>query len=80
MRTFKVEAVWDPEARVFYSESDIFGLHIEAKTIESFEEIMRDLAPRLIEANHLSQEDIDTKPMRELVSTIVWQRPAIVAA
>ena len=29
-RTFRVKAVWDVAAKVFYSQSDIEGLHIEA--------------------------------------------------
>ena len=27
-QTFRVKAVWDAEAEVFYSQSDIEGLHI----------------------------------------------------
>jgi hypothetical protein len=34
---FSVTAHWDSDARVFYFESDIFGLHIEAPTIDEFE-------------------------------------------
>jgi Domain of unknown function (DUF1902) len=51
-KTFFIRAVWDPEAGVFYSESDIFGLHIEAKTVDEFEEVMRDVAADLIVSNH----------------------------
>ena len=47
---FLVKAVWDEEARVFYSDSDIVGLHIEAETLEEFREIMVDIAPELIKA------------------------------
>ena len=49
--SFFVKAVWDAEAGVFYSDSNIIGLHIEAETIEEFCEIMADLAPELILAN-----------------------------
>ena len=38
---FFVKAVWDEEAKVFYSDSDIVGLHIEAETIEGFRETAR---------------------------------------
>ena len=51
-RSFFVRARWDAEAKVFYSESDIDGLHIEADTVEEFEPIMLQLAPELIAANH----------------------------
>lgn len=49
--SFFVKAVWDAEAGVFYSDSNIVGLHIEAETIEKFRKIMADLAPELILAN-----------------------------
>ena len=42
-RSFTVQAFWDADAGVFVSESDIDGLHIEAATIEEFEEIMHDV-------------------------------------
>ena len=51
-RTFTVKAVWDEEVQVFYAQSDIEGLHIEAVSLEEFEEIMLDAAPELIMANH----------------------------
>jgi hypothetical protein len=47
-----VRAVWDEDAGVFYSESDISGLHIEAETIEAFQDVLFELAPELIIANH----------------------------
>jgi hypothetical protein len=74
-RTFTIKAVWDDEARVFYSESDIVGLHIEAKTIEEFEEIMMDVAADTIIANHFTAPDFAEKPLKELVPAILWQRP-----
>ena len=33
-KTFYVRALWDEEAKRFYSESDIHGLHIETDTVE----------------------------------------------
>ena len=51
-QTFRVKAVWDAEAKVFYSQSDIEGLHIEAATLDEFEAIMLDVAPELIMVNH----------------------------
>ena len=37
--TFTVKAVWDEDLKIFFSESDIIGLHIEAKTLEEFKKI-----------------------------------------
>lgn len=68
---FFVKAVWDEEARVFYSDSDIVGLHIEAETIEEFREVLVDVAPELILANHVTNDDLLTKPLRDLVP-VIW--------
>ena len=68
---FFVKAVWDEEANVFYSESDIIGLHIEAKTLDEFREIMLDIAPELVLANHITNDDLLTKSLRELVP-VIW--------
>jgi hypothetical protein len=76
-RTFSVRAVWDPEARVYYSESDIFGLHIETKSLDEFEEIMMAEGVNLIIANHVSAKDLASVPLRDLVPAIVWQRPEV---
>ncbi len=59
-RSFYVRAIWDPKAKVYYSESDIWGLHIEATTVDQFEEVMMDVAAELIVATHLSPEDLAT--------------------
>ena len=75
-RSFTVKAVWDNDAGVFYSESDIQGLHIEAVTLDEFEEIMMDAAPDLIVANHISAPDIAECPLKDLIPAILWQRPA----
>ena len=75
-RTFFISAFWDSEAEVFVSESDIVGLHIEAKTIEEFEAVMRDLAVEMIVANHISKSDYRDKSLLDLIPAIVWQRPA----
>lgn len=77
-RTFSVAALWDDEAKVFYSQSDIIGLHIEAKTLDEFEEIMHDVAVELIVANHLTAPEIATIPLKDLVPAILWQRPSVV--
>ena len=76
MRTFHVTAFWDPEARVWCSETDIRGLVIETKTLDEFEEVMEDLAGEMIEANHRRPEGADG---RNLVDgyIIVWERPPV---
>ncbi len=80
MRTFFIKAVWDAEAGVFYSESDIEGLHIEARTIDEFEDVMRENAVEMIVSNHISKDELASKPLKELIPGILWQRPAILAA
>lgn len=75
-RTFYVKALWDDEVNVWYSESDIFGLHIETKTIPEFEDVMNEFAAELIVANHLTPEEIANTSIKELLPTIVWHRPA----
>lgn len=74
-RMFFVRAVWDDEANVYYSESDIFGLNIETKTLEEFEEVMSALALEMIMDNHLATHDLVSLPLRDWVPTIIWQRP-----
>ena len=74
-RTFKIKALWDAEAEVFYSESDIIGLHIEAATLEEFEQIFLECAVELITANHITAKEFATTPMKDLVPAILWQRP-----
>lgn len=75
-RSFTVRAIWDEDARVFVSESDIVGLHIEAPTVDEFEAVLYDVAPDLVAANHLSAQDLLSTPLRDLLPAIVWQRPA----
>ena len=79
-RMFSVTAHWDDEAKVYYSESDIIGLHVEAGTIEEFETVMMDVAPGLVIANHVSKEELATLAPEDLVPAILWQRPADRAA
>ncbi len=53
---FYVKAVWDEEANVFYTDSNIKGLHIEADTIEEFRDLVKEFAPELIFNNHFKTE------------------------
>ena len=79
-KAFRVKAIWDAEAEVFYSESDIEGLHIEAANLEEFEAVLLDVAPDLIVANHMSESETRKHAVRDLIPTIVWDRPAMVQA
>jgi hypothetical protein len=73
---FFVKAIWDDEAKIFYSDSDIEGLHIEAATVDGFEEVVFDVAIDLIVGNHLSAEELAATPIKDLIPAILWQRPA----
>ena len=74
-RTFFVAAQWDSEANVYYSTSDIDGLHVEASSLDEFESLVVDLAPELIIENHLSAEDLATTPLKQLIPSIVLREP-----
>ena len=49
--SYYVRAVWDSEASVWISETDIPGLVIEANTLSEFESLMVELAPEMLHAN-----------------------------
>lgn len=49
--TYYVRAVWDDEAGVYYSDTNIPGLNIEAETLPEFIEAAQELAPQMLEAN-----------------------------
>ena len=51
IKSYYVKAVWDAEASVWISETDIPGLVIEAGTLAEFEQLMNDLAPEMLAAN-----------------------------
>jgi adenylate kinase len=74
-RTFTVTALWDEEARVYYSDSDIIGLHIEAATLAEFESEMREHAPDLIVANHLSKPELARNKIGDLIPMILLKTP-----
>ena len=50
-KAYKVEAIWDPDAAVFTSRSDIPGLVVEAETFEEFVSLVEDLAPQVMASN-----------------------------
>ena len=74
-RTFHVSCLWDNEAGVYYAQSDIIGLHIEAATVEAFEALMHAFVPDLIVANHIDPKDFGRVPLRDLIPAWQWQRP-----
>jgi hypothetical protein len=74
-KSYHVRAVWDDEAKTYYTDSDIVGLAIETPSIQEFEELVFDLGPQLIMANHMTAEDLVGTPLRDLVPTIVYHRP-----
>ena len=76
IRRFHVTAFWDPEAKVWCSETDIRGLVIETATLDEFEEVMNDLAPDMIEANHPREETQVQGNARDCV-VITWERPPV---
>ena len=77
---FYINALWDEEAGVFYSESDIIGLHIEAATLEAFEETMSSLARELVLENHITKKDLAKKSLVDMIPTIFFKAPDAAAA
>ena len=51
MPTFYVKALWDAEANVFYSETDIPGLTVEAPNIAEFQRLVMSFAPEMLAEN-----------------------------
>lgn len=50
-QSFYVKAIWDPEAGVWYSESNIQGLTLETATLAEFESLAKHFAPELLAEN-----------------------------
>ena len=80
---FYVRPVWDEEAKVYYSESNIFGLHIEGETEEEFMDAFYEIAPEVIFRNYyqgeISARDLIEKPLKEtlkgLFLPVLFERP-----
>ena len=70
-RSFSVKAIWDKEDELWLSESDIKGLHIEAKTLEEFYDLVNEFASELIVTNHYSDVEMVGKTMRDMIPAIV---------
>ena len=49
--SYFVKALWDAEASVWISETDIPGLVIEADTLAEFETLLAELGPEMLAAN-----------------------------
>lgn len=58
MARYTVTAVWDPEARVYWSRSDIAGLDVEAETPSEFVDLVESLAPDLMGDNGLPADPV----------------------
>ncbi len=50
-RSYYVKAIWDPEAAVWTSQTDIPSLVIEADDLAEFEALMEALGPEMLAAN-----------------------------
>jgi len=48
---YVIHAIWSEEAGVFYAQSKVPGLRVEAATIAEFVEILKDVVPELLAAN-----------------------------
>lgn len=72
---FYVKAVWDAEAGVWVSESDIIGLHVEAETLEEFEAAAAEFGPQLIVENHITKRDLAQRSLSELIPWIKFRTP-----
>jgi hypothetical protein len=70
---FYVKAIWDAESGVFYSESDIVGLHIEAATLDEFEVAMGEFAPQMVMENHISKADLAQRSLVDLIPSIFFR-------
>ena len=76
-RAFYVKALWDDEAKVWYSETDIQGLFINAKDLDEFEEVINEFAGELILENHWQREQVSDEMIKNTVPIILWQRPSL---
>ena len=50
-QSFYVKAIWDAEASVWCSESNIPGLFLQADTLEEFQDLIRHFGPDLLAEN-----------------------------
>ena len=50
-QAYSIRAIWDPDAEVYYSETDVPGLVVEAESLAEFVAIAEELLPELLKAN-----------------------------
>ncbi|MGR3524892.1 MAG: DUF1902 domain-containing protein [Paracoccaceae bacterium] len=72
---FYVKAIWDAENGVYFSESDIVGLHIEAATLEEFEAAAMELGPQLVFENHVTKRELTQRSIMDLIPWIQFRAP-----
>lgn len=72
-KIFTISAVWDHEAKVYYAESDISGLHVEADTLEEFESEILEYAAELISANHLTPDELGSATPGKILPAILYK-------
>ncbi len=75
-RAFFVRALWDEEAKVWYSETDIDGLFINAKNLNEFEDVINEFAGDLVLENHWRHDQVPQELIKTTVPIILWQRPS----
>lgn len=46
-----IRAIWDPEAKVYYSDSNVPGLVVESESLAEFVSIAEELLPEMLEGN-----------------------------
>ena len=51
MVAYHVRAVWDADGGVYWSESNVPGLNVEAETLAGFVDLVESLAPDLLRDN-----------------------------
>jgi hypothetical protein len=61
-KEYLIHAIWDAEAGVFYAESDVPGLNVEAATLPEFLEILQDVVPELLAANAGTKDATSGQP------------------
>ena len=75
-RSFQVKAIWDEENAVWFSESDIIGLHVEAETLDAFYALVNEFASDLIVSNHYSESDLSGVELRDVIPAVVITQKA----
>lgn len=75
-KSFYVRALWDDDVKRWYSESDIHGLAIETDTLDEFRDLVAELGPDLVLANHFTHHDLISHSLHEILPAIIVTVPA----